>query len=198
MRVAWARALLLLCAGLAACSNPRPVATPAASASPHSAPSARATPAAVRAHTASGPPTMPPIVVKGTKRGKRLVENTEYSHGRVVYHLFADSEYVDSRTRKGTLAKTHGLFFQKDGKTLTVDAPLALVDQNSKSVTMTGGVRATTTDGAVLTCDTLVYNDADQSMHGTGNVTLTRTGQMLTGQVIHADLHLEQYRITGS
>ena len=187
---------LLLCAGFAACSNPRPAATPAPSVSPRAARSAAARSAPAPAP--SGTPSLPPIVVKGNKHGNRLVEISEYSHGRIVYHLFADSVYTDTRTRQGAFQKTHGLFFEKDGKTLSIDAPLALVDQNSKSVRMTGGVRATTTDGAVLTCDELVYNDVTQMMHGTGNVKLTRAGQILTGEVIDADLHLEQYRVTGS
>ena len=197
MRLARVQALLL-CLALAACSNPHPAATPGPSSSPLAVRRASAAPVAAAAATPSAAPTLPPVVVKGTKQGKRLVEISEYSHARVIYHLFADSVFTDTRTRKGTFHKTHGLFFEKDGKTLTVDAPLALVDQSTKSVTMTGGVRATTTDGAVLTCDTLVYNDVSQSIHGTGNVKLTRAGQILTGEVIDADLHLEQYRVTGS
>lgn len=189
-----ARALcvLIVAALLAAgCSNPKPVATPSATATPTAR--ASATPSAA----ASLAPTPPPIVVKGTKRGKRLVEISAFSHGRTIYHLFAASVFSDTRTRKGTFQKTHGLFYEKSGRTLTVDAPIALVDQNSKSVTMTGGVNATTTDGAVLTCDQLIYNDLSQTMHGTGNVKLTRAGQVLTGEVIDADLHLDQYKVTG-
>lgn len=172
--------LLLLLGG---CTNPQPIAS--ATASPAAAPS-------------PAPSTAPPIRIIGSKSGHKRVEISQISHNRIVYHLFADSSLYDSRSHQGTFQKAHGLFYEKDGKTMTVDAPTAVVDQLTKSVTMSGGVHAMTQDGAVLTCAHLVYDDVSGRVHGDGNVKLTRKNEILTGEYIDADLHLEQYKVTGS
>jgi lipopolysaccharide assembly outer membrane protein LptD (OstA) len=64
---------------------------------------------------------------------------------------------------------------------------------------MTGGVRARTSDGKTLTCDTLRYNDATGRLLGEGNVVLTSPlGEQLRGQRLDADVRLSKLVMTGA
>jgi len=62
---------------------------------------------------------------------------------------------------------------------------------------MSGGVRATTQDGIVLTCDTMLYDDRAATIHGEGHVVITTPrGERLNGDTLDADVQLNHVRVS--
>jgi LPS export ABC transporter protein LptC len=156
------------------------------------------------APTPTAAPTATPIAFKVTSNriGKRYVTLTEQKRGRTVYVLRADANEADrfaAGTGRSTFTRPHVVFYQARGKTLTADSPVATVEEQTKTVVMTGGVHARTNDGITLTCDTLRYDDRTEHIHGTGNVVVTTPrGERLQGDTLDADVQLDHVRVTGA
>ena len=127
---------------------------------------------------------------------------TEQKHNRKVYVLRADeqrAEYFGEGSGRSDFIDPHVIFYDAPGRTLTADAPAGTVLEHDKTVIMTGGVRARTSDGKTLTCDTLHYNDATGRLLGDGNVVLTSPlGEQLRGQHLDADVRLSKLVMTGA
>jgi LPS export ABC transporter protein LptC len=159
---------------------------------------------AAGAPSAAPPPSATPLAFKVTSNsvGKRNVTLTEQKRGRRVYVLVAESNEADrfaAGTGRSVFTRPHVVFYEEGGKTLTADAPVATVEEQTKTVVMSGGVRARTEGGITLTCDTLRYDDRSEHIHGTGNVVVTTPqGERLQGDTIDADVRLDHVRITGA
>lgn len=163
-----------------------------------------------KTHGAGAPATPPAPAPTGTglafkvtssSVGKRSVTLTEHKRGRRVYALSADSTEADrfaAGAGRSTFTRPHIVFYEQGGKTLTADAPIATVEEQTKTVVMSGGVRAKTQDGITLSCDTLRYDDRTEMIHGTGHVVVTTPrGERLRGDTIDADVKLDHVRISG-
>lgn len=177
-----AAALLIVAAG---CGRPAPP-SPAPSASPAPAPTA----------------TIAQIHVVTESRGAHPTTFSAESHNRRMYYGIAKSSVAD-RLPDGTfviaLAQPHVIFYDREGKTLTGDAPKALVQERTKTITMSGGVRARTQEGTVLTCDTMTYDGTTERIHGSGDVVLVSPrGDRLTGDRIDGDVRLNQVSVTSA
>jgi LPS export ABC transporter protein LptC len=163
---------------------------------------------------ASGPQTSPssvtppaassatPLYVRSNAVGSKYIYVTEQKRSRKVYVLRADeqrAEYFGTGTGRSDFTNPHVIFYDAPGRTLTADAPAGTVFERDKTVLMTGGVRARTSDGKTLTCDTLHYNDATGRLLGEGNVVLTSPlGEQLRGQRLDADVRLSKLVMTGA
>ena len=120
--------------------------------------------------------------------------------GRKVYTVRALSS-VAQRSPSGqtvaTLEQPHVTFVDRSGGTTVADAPKAQVTERDKSVVMTGGVRATTSQGNVLTCDQLTYSGSTEQLHGEGHVRLiSPNGFELGGDHLAGDVRLQNVKIT--
>ncbi|MGH7708118.1 MAG: LPS export ABC transporter periplasmic protein LptC [Vulcanimicrobiaceae bacterium] len=165
------------------------------------APAPRATPAAELASpTPKPPPTPIPIEIHAHRQGARYIYFTQLRRGRKLYVIRADAnEIVRSQANQGrsTFVNPHVTFYQTGGKTLVADAPRAVVSEADHSIAMSGGVHARTSDGATLQCDTLVYDERSQRIHGTGHVHFVGTqGESATGSRIDANTELTEIRMT--
>ncbi len=120
--------------------------------------------------------------------------------GRVVYVLHADSNVSDrfaAGSGRSVFTHPHVIFYQEHGKTLTADAPTATLEEQTKTVVMTGGVHARTEDGVTMTCDQLAYDDEHGMIHGKGNVVVTTPrGERLTGDTLDADVQLDHVHVS--
>jgi hypothetical protein len=183
MRAASRRVLIVLAAAaLAACARNRPAAGSAAS------------PVAVAA------PTDVPIHVESM--GNVSDEQTVVTHGRrrQLYEILALSD-VGDRSANGdervTFDQAHITFHAADGTRLVADAPRATVEDRTKTVLMSGGVRARTQDGAILTCSTLHYDGRTERLHGEGDVRLTSAqGFVFTGDRFDGNVRLDRIHMT--
>ena len=169
--------LVLAAAALAAC-NPQPAGRAAA---PTPSP------------TSAG---VPPLKITGHGTAQSPVRTFEQAGNRKVYELLARS-YVSHSAHNVAQAKFQEAtvtFYDKDGSSLTAQAPQAAVDERTKQVALTGGVHARTTTGATLTCDNLTYNRATGMLAGSGNVRMTAdqngSHEVLTGNTFTSDIKL--------
>lgn len=169
---------------LAACGSHG--AQPAPSAAPPAAkPSASATPLAVRVQTKGGPGNPVTIV--------------ETVHGRKVYTIRALSGELQRQGGAGAtgdLEQPHITFVDKTGKTTIADAPKAHIAERDKSVLMTGGVHARTSDGILMTCDSLRYDGNTERFLGVGNVVLTGPNLSMSGDRLDGDVRLQDVKMT--
>lgn len=170
------RAAAVACAlALAAC-NPQAPKT-----APSSAPAVAATPTPLTLHiTASGNPHQP-------------VRAMYQIHNQVKYDLLAasaESEGAQGSTR-AVFTNARITFHGKNAATMNATAPRAIVDETTNSVTMVDNVHARTSTGMSLQCDRLVYDRANEMLHGYGNVVIVDPkGFRATGSSFDSDVGL--------
>jgi len=173
---------LVLVALLAACAHP--------SAPPPAAPSAAPAPTA----------TPVPLHVLSSGNG-RYTTLSEMKHQRTIYIVRARSFVADTAaghmaTGSGTFDQPHITFIDRSGARTVADAPKAVLTSADKSVLMTGGVRARSQDGNVLSCDRLRYDGTSERIHGDGHVVMTTpSGLTLVGDEIDGDARLDNVRV---
>ena len=159
----------------------------------HSAPAPRSSP------SVGASPTVEPIHVSAEGSGNQETTITAMHGKRKAYFLTAPS-YTGGRDAKGRgsgrFVQPHVEFYDSNGRTMTSDAPQATVDETTKTLVMTGGVRTRTQDGSLMTCDRLRYTSSNEHIHGDGHVILTSPrNDRFTGDVIDGDVRLEHAQI---
>ncbi|HZO93819.1 MAG TPA: LPS export ABC transporter periplasmic protein LptC [Candidatus Baltobacteraceae bacterium] len=152
--------------------------------------------------TAGGSPgaTPVPVHVRGVGTAQTPTVLSETIHGRRVYTIRAmlfEGDIVGSHEGTAVLQQPHVTFIDKSGAATVADAPKATVSQRDKSVLMTGGVRARTQEGSILTCDTLRYDTETERFDGEGHVVLRgANGAVLEGDHLDGDVRLHDVRVT--
>jgi len=154
-------------------------------------------------HAGPSPSAAPPITIRdiSNRVNTRYVYLTERRRDNSkVYTLRADqnvSESAGQGTGRSDFTNPHIIFAERTGETLVADAPSATILEGQKSIVMTGGVHARTSDGMLLQCDTLTYSELTDRLHGTGNVqVVTPRGERLSGDRIDANLRLSEMQLT--
>ncbi len=152
----------------------------------------------VASPTATASPSLPPLKFTGRGTAKQPVRMIQQKSNRKQYELIARS-YESTGTQgsaRATLHQVHVTFYSADGSTLVASAPNALVDQAAKTVTLLGGVRATSSSGMTLACDTLTYSARDEMIHGVGHVVAQGpNGLDATGNRIDSNISLTRTRM---
>ncbi len=142
------------------------------------------------------PQGLPPLKVTGHGTARSPVRTFEQSGNRKLYQLLARSYVTHSaqNVAQATFQQATVTFYDKDGTSLVAQAPQAAVDERTKEVTLSGGVRAHTSAGATLTCDRLTYNRATGLVNGQGDVRMTAlqsgSREVLTGNTFTSDINL--------
>ena len=191
---AWAGAPPACACALLACA----FALLAAGCGHHDAPASGGSAAPGAGPTASATPV--PVHVRGfgTKQNPSVL--TGNKHGRRIYVIRSTSfegDIAGSADGSAVLLDTHITFLDRSGAVTIADAPKATVKQRDKSVFMTGGVHARTTEGAVLTCDTLRYDAGTERFRGEGHVVVTGpNGDRIDGDHLDGDVRLHDARVT--
>jgi LPS export ABC transporter protein LptC len=166
-------------------------------------------PAPVNSTSPSAPPlaaaaTAVPIRVVSEASGGRFVtlDQTVVERGRrrkqyEIRALGSEADRSANGDATATFEQPHIVFHSTDGTTLVADAPRASVTQRTKDVFMSGGVRAQTATGTILTCRTLHYDGRTERIHGDGDVRLVDpAGWQLAGDHLDGNVRLDQLRIT--
>ncbi len=155
--------------------------------------SARAGPPRARPRPAARPQPAPspsatalPIRVVTQGGNGQYVTIVQSVQGRKVYTIRALSSVAAAERRRATAsrdARAAARDLRRPGRGATIaDAPKAQVTERDKSVVMTGGVRATTSEGNVLTCDALTYDGATERLRGEGHVRLSVAQRLRAGR----------------
>ncbi len=174
---------LLLVALLAACAHPAAAPAPKASAGPVQT------------------PTPLPLHVTSFGGNGQYTTLSEMKHQRTIYTVRATSFEADTAasrtaTGSGSFVDPHITFVDRSGARTVADAPKAVLTSADKSVLMTGGVRARSQDGNVLSCDRLRYDGNTERIHGDGHVVMTTpTGLTLVGDEVDGDARLADVRV---
>jgi LPS export ABC transporter protein LptC len=143
--------------------------------------------------TASG---LPPLQITGHGTRSQPVSIGAQKGNRKVYHLIAKSYTSRSAqsVAQANFQQATVTFYDKDGTTLSAQAPTATVDDKNKLVTLTGGVHAKTSTGLTMICDRLTYDQNTGMLHGVGNVRITGVQggqqQVFTGNEFTSDVKL--------
>lgn len=182
---------VVLCA---ACTSARSGADPTTSptASTSAAPTPTGTPLAPR-------PTVPSLTVHSKKNGSQYPTFIFQKGNRKIYAVRADSSDTE-RPAEGAghsvFKRPHIQFFDREGKTLVADAPIARASERDQSIVMSERVHARSQDGRTLECDTLTYNDKTERLHGEGDVVLAMPdGSRATSGEIDVDLRLSNWHL---
>lgn len=88
---------------------------------------------------------------------------SEEKDGVKIWDLTADHIDVDIDSRNAELTGLTGHFYQKDGRSAEVKADHGSYDNETKDIKIDGNVQITTSDGAELTSDELLWT-AEQGM----------------------------------
>jgi len=174
--VALAVALMLL----SGC-NPRVESTPAPS------PSVRPSSGGVLLKISGHGTAAQPVRIVGQQRGNRR-----------QFDLLARSyESIGAQgSERAQFEHVHITFYSKDGSTLTGEAPQAVWDQVANTIELRGGVTARNNTGTTLTCDTLLYDNATEMIHGTGHAMITSaTGFRASGNRFDSNVSLTHTRM---
>ncbi|MGC1381821.1 MAG: LPS export ABC transporter periplasmic protein LptC [Candidatus Baltobacteraceae bacterium] len=179
-RYLWA----LVLPAIAACNPQPPKATPPPSAAP----------------AAHARPTPTPLVLKITGKGtpSRPVHLIQQVHNQIDYDLLAtsfESKGPQGNTR-AVFQNARVTFHDRHGSTITANAPQAIVDETTNTVTLTNGVHARTSAGMTLQATQLVYLRSTGMLHGSGNVVVTDPkGFHATGSSFDSDISLTHMRM---
>lgn len=188
----------------AACAPKAPPAHPSPSPSPTVA-ATTATPSATAAANASQTGASQASIrvrSRGT-RGAPAQYIERNPAGQIVYDVRSPTA-VYNKAPDGTgiadFTQPHVIFHASSGRTVVADSPKAVAHDKDKSVEMSGGVRAKTDDGKILTCATLTYDVLHQQIRCEGDVVLTntKTNQSASGQLLLTDPDFEHVTLSGS
>lgn len=137
------------------------------------------------------------ISAQGTKQRPITISNI--TNGQREYTLLAASAVYSTNLQQGTF-HDNTLYFFKGGKPrLTVTAPVAIVDEGSHNVALSGGVLARTTAGETLDSDSMTYDEKTRLLTAVGHVVaVDPLGYRLTGMRAIADLDLQQIQLFGT
>ncbi|MBV8196555.1 MAG: LPS export ABC transporter periplasmic protein LptC [Candidatus Eremiobacteraeota bacterium] len=145
-------------------------------------------------------PTRTPLVltIRGKGSATRPVHLIQQVHNRIDYDLLASS--YESKGPQGAaravFQDARVTFRDVRGSRVSATAPQAVVDQTSNTVTLLGGVDATTSSGMTLQCRQLVYLRGTGMLHGSGDVVVTDPkGFRASGSSFDSDLSLTHMRM---
>lgn len=99
---------------------------------------------------------------------------TEEKDGRKLWELTAESMEVDIDTQDANITNMDAKFYTEDGRTLHVTAPKANYKAKDKFLTVEGGIKGDSTDGAHLRADRLEWKAKENQLALIGNAELQR------------------------
>ncbi len=126
------------------------------------------------------------------------MELREIAGGRLEYLLRASQISYETADSKGTLNAVTLTFYKGRNQRLRVTAPVAEVLPNSRNVSLSGGVRAASANGAAMAAQTIQYDGRRHVLVAQGHVAVRDgRGNSITGDRAEADLDLRIVHVWG-
>ncbi|HWR44319.1 LPS export ABC transporter periplasmic protein LptC [Sporomusa sp.] len=129
-----------------------------------------------------------------TFAGSSIVEEQD---GKKLWELSADTIEAEPTGKVVYLNNLKGVFYQENGNKIEIIAKRAILDSKTHDISMQGDIKATASDGAVFTAAEARWSGDLKSFTGTGGVTLTRNGTIITGDNILTDANMEKVKVYG-
>lgn len=99
---------------------------------------------------------------------------TEERDGRKLWELTCESMEVDIDTQDAAITNMDAKFYAEDGRVLHVTAPTANYKAKDKFLTVEGGIKGDSTDGAHVVADKLEWKAKENQLALIGNAQLER------------------------
>ncbi|SDF72423.1 LPS export ABC transporter periplasmic protein LptC [Sporolituus thermophilus] len=127
--------------------------------------------------------------------GNSLVEEKD---GKRLWELSAESIELDQKTKQVYLKNLKGVIYQENGGKVEITARQATLDTKTRDIVLTGDIRATSSEGAILTAPSVRYAMSDRRFYGWGGVTLARGDTVVTGEKFESDGDFAKVRVQGN
>ncbi len=123
---------------------------------------------------------------------------TSERNGRRIWDIKADTSVTDVVTQDTTFTNAVGHYHQENGTIVTLSAPSGVYASNTNNIKLTGGVRATSTEGAELVSESLEWVAAEDRLVATGKAKLTKPGVLVEADRIEAWAGFTAFRASGN
>ncbi len=118
-------------------------------------------------------------------------ELKEEKNGQLIWSVKAEKISVDQTTKVITLEQVTGTF-HKDGSVLTVKAPHGIVSSDHGTISLSGGIEATSNRGTSLRTDGLEYTSKDRKFTSTSKFIYTDNESSIEGDALEGDVVLQK------
>lgn len=144
----------------------------------------------------------PPTEEEVAKDAKKFMEYNNQSvveekKGKRIWDITTERSKVEIATNNAEFFNIVGHFYSDDGKTLEVKATHGFYNDKNKDITLDEGVKATRSDGAVLTGEKIVWQGKQKILSAVGKAKFTKDDFIAEGDKIDGYDGFEEFKITG-
>lgn len=137
-------------------------------------------------------PGIPPI------RVDRTAISTVDQEGRPQWDIRAEAVAVDGNTGTAAMTRIEGVYYQAGEPSVTFAAPRGTFHLATRTVTLSGGVRAQAASGRLLEAQTVQWSPRTWEIVASGGVVLRQEGMALRADRLVADVTLQRTRLSGN
>lgn len=122
---------------------------------------------------------------------------SEEKDGKLVWELHTKRSVMNINTHDAEFFDITAKFYSKDGKTVTVVAPHGTYTDKTKDITIDKKVKATSSDGAVLTSEKVTWVAKKEILSALGNAKLVNNEYEVTADRIESHTDFKEFRAAG-
>ena len=123
---------------------------------------------------------------------------SEEKDGRKIWELTAQHIEMNLDTKDATMTGITRHFYAEDGRVVDVKAEKASYDAATKDVKIEDGIEITTSDGASMKSDELLWTAAEDMLTAQGNVYMAKDDMQASGDSITSKDGFNQLTLTGN
>ena len=130
-----------------------------------------------------------PVVQENTEKKVMTYDGntiSEEKNGRKLWEITSEHMEVDVKTQDITMSGITGHFYAEDGSVAELKADNGVYAGNSKDVKLTGKIKVTNSDGAVLTCEEMQWLNEKEILAAIGKVRAAREDVFLTADRVES------------
>lgn len=120
----------------------------------------------------------------------------EEQDGKLIWALTADTIEYDPKTKAINMKNLKGTFNQDD-VVMQLTAPEATMSSDHKSLDMTGGIHATTSEGASFDTEALHFDNTKKELSTNTPFTFDNNEATITGDTLVANMALRHIEVKG-
>ena len=122
---------------------------------------------------------------------------SEEKNGRKIWELTADHMEVDVKTQDMSMEGITGHFYAENGTITDLKADKVVYGGKSKDVKLTGNIKVTSSDGAILTSKELEWLNQKEILSAIGDVRAVREDVFLTADRVDSSDGFNKVKATG-
>ena len=123
---------------------------------------------------------------------------SEEKNGKKVWELNADLIEIDPVSKNTILKNIKGVFYQNNGENITLTAPKAVYDVESRNITITEKVQAVSSNGATLNAEQVIWDSGQERFEGKGNIKLKQGDTIITGDKLESNNGFSKFKVIGN